>query len=280
MSDIPQWQIIELRARYELEPALQDVYVEGHFDREVLCRCLTHAEQERRVVYPIEAVAIPADLLAKHDLTDGNKQRVIVLARELAALPPETAFRCLVDRDLDHWFGALEETPRLVWTTHCSVELYFLTGDILRDLLITTGKSRIRDWNRFFESFVRVLRDLYAARLTSRELNLSLDWISFDRCLAKKDDAIEFDADEYVKRVLLKNGKAAVLDTFLSTATTWRQSLEGDPRNYIRGHDFLELAAWTIRQYRGLREFASPLALERLLVLLAPRIEGLVELCC
>ena len=107
MIDIDRRTIAELFARYELEPELADVFVEGTFDREILVQSLNEV-QSGYTFYEIDVIDIPQDILKKHRLSCGNKQRVIALARELSTLPDNVQYQCLVDKDLDHWFGSLE----------------------------------------------------------------------------------------------------------------------------------------------------------------------------
>ena len=102
MTELARRTISELRARYDLEPSLRDIFVEGKFDQDVLSNCLRGPEHRDRMIYDIDSVDIPSELLGVHELTDGKKQRVIALARELAPLPSKCLYRCLVDRDLDH----------------------------------------------------------------------------------------------------------------------------------------------------------------------------------
>lgn len=95
MTEIARRTIDELRMRYELEPALHDVYVEGQFDQDVISTCLREHGEYERTVYSIDSIEVPIGILAAHHLTDGNKQRVLALAQELSPLPPECSFRCL-----------------------------------------------------------------------------------------------------------------------------------------------------------------------------------------
>jgi hypothetical protein len=103
MTDDTRRQIVDLLARHELEPELDDVYVEGNFDKEILERIFSKRGIENRVVYEIDTIEVPPSLVASHKLSDGNKQRVIALARELSVIEGDCSYRCLVDRDLDHW---------------------------------------------------------------------------------------------------------------------------------------------------------------------------------
>lgn len=264
-----RWSIDELVTRYLLEPGMADVFVEGQFDRDVLRRCFDDSDERDRVAYPVEVVSIPPDTLHAHRLTPGRKQEVIALARELATLADPRAYRCLVDRDLDHWFGALEKTPRLVWTRYSSLDLYFYSTKTMKDLFQVAAKCAIPNWTKLEDSLGNVLTALYAFRLADRDLGFSLRWVSFDRCLSVAKGEIVLAEDDYVKRLLAKNGKTSEKTKFVATVSKWKQSIPSDRRLFIRGHDFVELVGWAIRKFGGLKEFQSPEAIERLLVLLS-----------
>lgn len=275
MTEIARRTIDELVVRYELEPTLQDVFVEGQFDYDVLSNCFRCHGHADRTVYPIDSVDISPAILSGHDLTDGNKQRVIALARELAQLPEDCRYRCFVDRDLDHWFDLLEETPRLVWSDYCSIELYFLSDNMLQQILMASAKCKITNWNEYFTSLINTLRYLYAARLADRELGWSLKWITADRCLSVNGSRIDFDFSDFIERVLLANGKMGDSNQFRGSVHDWTNRLSGDCRNYIRGHDLTNLLAWSVHHFRGIKAFSSPVAIERILVLLSSQIQAL-----
>lgn len=277
MTDFARRTIYELVVRYELEPGLQDIFVEGQFDRDVLTSYFRAAKQIDRMVYEIDSVEVPAELLIKHGLTEGNKQRVIALSRELAEIPVECSYRCLVDKDLDHWFGPLEPTARLVWTEFCSIELNFFSDEILRDVLISAAKTKIALWDQYIESMTSTLCGLYALRLADRQLGWDLKWLSIDRCLSYKNSRVNFDFADYVDRLLKNNRKSHSKKQFETSVDEWKNKLVDDHRNFIRGHDLVELLAWTVNKFRGIKEFSTPVAIQRLFVLLAPKAGGLVK---
>lgn len=277
MSDLPRRTIAELVARYDLEPKLCDVIVEGQFDREVISRSLLDAGQPPRIVYEVDTVDVPDDLVAQYGFTMGNKQRVIVLARELVRLPDTCAFRCLVDRDLDHWFGSMEQVKRLLWTDYCALELYFFSDEVLQDILVTAAKCRIAKWNEYRDSMIATLRTLYLLRLADRELELNLKWLSADKCLSLKSDVIELDECEYIKRLLCKNARSQQLTSYETCVERWGAKVTGDHRLYIHGHDFVKLLVWSIANTKGLKAFATESAVTRLLVLLASPANGIAE---
>ena len=270
MSYTERHTIDELFARYELEPTLRDVYVEGKFDCEVLERHFP-IESAGFVFYEIDTVDIPPAELKAHGLTDGCKHRVICLSRKLATIKGNPAYRCLVDRDLDHWIGTLEATPRLVWTAYCSLELYFFDQITLSTIITTTAKAKIPSFSEFIGSFTVVLGDLYSMRLADRELGWSMKWLAPDKSLSISGSIVSFDTDDFVNRLLLKNGRAAKKKLFVENFSGWRTKVVGDPRLAIRGHDFIELVGWSVGKFGGHKSFAHAESIERLLVLLADR---------
>ena len=269
--------IEELAARYELEPSLDDVYVEGSFDKEVFAASFLGTSLPTRTIYEIDSVEILPTVLAKHGLTNGSKQRVIALARELATLPVRNSCSYIVDRDLDHWFGSLESTPGLRWTRYCSIELHFFCPEAVHALLALTCKARIPNINAFLESLEVSLVNLYALRLADRELNWSMRWLPLEPCLTKTAVGVSVDIRTYVDRLLQTNGKAKQKADFNALAAAWRAKLgdECECRLQIRGHDFVDLLVWSVRTFRGVRDLASQVAVQRLLILLA---RGSVEL--
>lgn len=271
MTEFARRTISELLARYELEPELKDVFVEGIFDQEVIMSYFRGANHIDRMAYEINSVEVPSELLMKHGLTEGNKQRVIALARELSILPTECSYRCLVDKDLDHWFGTLEATPRLNWTEFSSIELNFFSDEILQAILVTTAKAKIVSWKKYNDSLIEILSGLYVLRLADRELSLSLDWLPITKCLSHKNNQIIFDFSRYIDRLLMKNKKNNLRGQFKTSVAEWTKKLSGDYRNHIRGHNFVELLAWSVHSFQGIKEFSSQVAIQRLFVLFASR---------
>ena len=272
MRDEPCWSIAELRARYDLEPALQDVFVEGSFDRDVLSRVFNDGPNQR-TFYEIGAVDVPDDTLTAHGLTSGAKQKVIALARELSGLPSAAKVRCLVDRDLDHWFGTLESSEHLHWTLFCCLGCHFLTAQVVTEIMVTTCRARISSIDSFFTSLLEALKRLYALRLADRQLALALKWVALRKYLRREGDTLKFNDDDYVIAVLNRNARSAQGDEFRCVYQQWLGNLNSDYRLAARGHDYTDLLAWSVAQFGGRKEFASTEVIERVFVLLARTVE-------
>lgn len=271
-----RWTIDELLARYDLEPDLRDVFVEGTFDREVLSHHL-QTRSSSHVFYEIDTVDVPAEVLALHGLTTGNKQRVIALSKELATIPAGAHVVCLVDRDLDHWFGEIVNSARLRWSSFCSIECHFLSTDTIRDILITTSRAKIPNFNEFSLSLLNVLRQLYALRVADCELGLKLKWVALRRYLATDSNIIILDLPAYTQAVLNNSSATKKKNEFIEAIDRWQRKLVCDIRLACRGHDFTELLAWTVSEFNGHREFSTQVAIERLFVLLARSVPSLSD---
>lgn len=270
MSLIPQWTIDDLIARYELEPKLRDVFVEGEFDKDVLTECFRNVGVTHAVAYAVDAVEIPNELLAQSGLQSGKKSEVIALSIALGALDQASEVRFLVDSDLDYWFDSRRQVPRLVWTEYPSLEVYFLSEEFTRTLVTTVAKAKILQWSELYASFLSVLRELFVLRLADREMDLRLRWLSPNKSLRIHKGQIVFDKKDYVKRLLLSSGRGRDREPFEGRIQAWTARCTGnDARFHTRGHDYVELIAWTIGKAGGLREFSSVAAIERTLVLSA-----------
>jgi hypothetical protein len=276
-STLPLRTINELIARYSLEPEINDVFVEGDFDNRILSRAYETSDYK---IYSIDTVSIEKELLNKHSFTIGNKQKVIVVARELfAELSSEHSTLCIVDRDLDHWFENLEETFGLIWTKYCSIELYFFSENLIKNILIDSARCNINDFKKFYKSLVATLSYLYAMRLADKELKWSMAWLdTLGRFLSQDGSCIKFDSINYSVGLLNKNKKRSLEKKFETTVKKHLSNLTGDPRLYIRGHDFIEILAWSIRQFSNNKKLGIREHIEGVMVLLSDRVEDMNDL--
>lgn len=274
MTDHIRWTISELQARYELEPHLSDVYVEGVFDKEVLSN-VPKLRNAGKVFYEIDTVEVPVDILKKYGLTSGNKQRVLALARELDVLEILQKPICIADKDLDHWFGPLEAIATLRWTKYCSIDLHFLARDLVRQVLVSAGGIKVKNFDILYESLTESLRMLYALRLADRQCSMGMTWVALKKYLVREGDAIRFTVDGYTAALLMKNSMVGRRDEFNAAVTCWLERLVGDVRQYSRGHDFQVMLSWIISEFKGLKNFASEEAVERIFIILARSVDTL-----
>lgn len=268
--EMPRWTISELLTRYELEPSLTDVFVEGQYDKDILMCAYEHSSAEARVMYTADVIEIEDGLFEKHKLTSGNKQKLLVLCRELASVNESENVRFIVDRDVDHWLGDLETANGLVWTDFCDIETYFFEEVFVKELIENAGKAKIGDWDSFYVSFCDTLKKLFSVRIADRRSELYLSYIDFDKFLSVDKGRIHLDFETYIGRILHKSKMAGKSQEVLTASNEWSGKLKGDPRLFCRGHDFIILIAWAILKFKGARNFSDEI-IARILVLLVPR---------
>lgn len=276
MSDLPRRTIDDIKTRYFVEPTLRDIYVEGYFDRLALNSWCEKNEEKNFVPYEIDSVDIPFDILKKYGLTEGNKQRVIALAKELDELQCDS-YRCLVDKDFDHWLDTIEQIPKLIWTDFSSLEMYFFSEQLIKRILVDMSDSKIKDWDAFYTSFVVVLKQLYCIKLSDRILNIGGDWCDIKKSLTSSKNTLTFDYSGYIKKNLISFGKSAELSNFIVLFDEWFIKLDCDPRLCIRGHDFVDLMSSAIKEYKGMKNFQEAEALQRMLLAFIDEIDILIH---
>lgn len=246
MSEV-SWSIEELVVRYTLEPSLQDVFVEGKFDKDVFLSYGKSKQRSQRF-YEIRSVDVSSDVLARHGLTNGAKQRLIALSLEMEKRRVSAPAICLVDRDLDHWFGPLQKNSHLRWCAFCSTEAHFFERSLVERLLADGFGAALADFDLFFESLSRVLRFLYVLRLADRDLDWRLRWVRLSKYVSLDNNALSFSEETYVSALLNTNNKIKNLAQFKTKCIEHDALLNGDHRLFIRGHDFVEVLAICARE--------------------------------
>lgn len=266
---IPKRNIEEIKARYELEPELNDVYLEGAFDKEILDAALRSVPEIFRPCYAIDDIDVNTDVLSKYHLTNGNRQRVMALAGELS-LPVNTSVRLVVDRDFEDWLPTLPRFNGLVATKFCDVETVYFHDAFVRQVMIDASRCRIKDWDNFFEALKARLCELYCLRLEIEACKINSGLIDFTRCLTLVDGLPILNVRNLIDRSLSGCCNEIEREELMEKVERRIDELAGKPHQLIsRGHDFIKLVAWCIRKTKGIKSFQDEQSLTRLLVLFA-----------
>jgi len=158
--------ITEVITRYELEPEIRDLYVEGVNDKACLEWFFKQAERKSVVVLEIDCINIAEDLIWKFQLQSNNRGRVIALSLELehqlSSKPPY--IWCVADTDFDFLLGANHKSKYLLYTDYTSLDIYFFSKDIL-DKVFNLGLRRLGfDSSGVLQNLVEVLKDVFCIR--------------------------------------------------------------------------------------------------------------------
>jgi hypothetical protein len=273
---IPRRSVQEIRARYTLEPNIKDIYVEGQFDKEVLSFHFNNDNGHQ--IYIIDTVDIGFNILNEMGLTEGNKQRVIALSKLIEDINHKENVHFLVDRDLDYWLETEINVKGLFFTKHCSLELYFYTEEIIKDIILICSEAKISDWDKFFSSLENTLMIFYSYRMARFIYNESLVMPDIDKCIQKINDTIEIDFSKFINLMFSRNGANDFGEAIKTQSEMWMDKLKTEPTMSINGHDFVDVLRWCISNFKGHKKFADNLFVERIMVVNAKKIADIASI--
>lgn len=206
------------------------------------------------VVYEISAVEIPAQAVLAAGQPDGVRGRVLYLAFEFdKALPTSsTAVTCVADRDYDLVLGRAYASSFLLFVDYCSIEMYAFNGSALDNLLNAIAPRLGKTGDLVLRELEQLLRRLFLLRATNVSLALNMKWLpSFDGSCKLKNDSIEFDEEDFISRYLNKNNLLSERDKFTTKLAELTSKATGDVRLFVRGHDFVHVLSWYLREHGG-----------------------------
>jgi hypothetical protein len=271
MCDIPRRTIAELQARYDYEPSIRDIYVEGHFDVDVLSWFLDVIKARDVKVYPIETVDVPADLPDGIASEGGDRTRVVRLANAFERSVGTGRILCIVDADCDIIAAFIErdwkrrELKHLMYTDVASMEMYLYSHIAIAKLLHLYARNHDENVSAILRDIGNVLKDIFAIRYTNTVGNFRMSLPQMKRCCTCGPGYVAFDMDEFITRTLSKNSAQGLSEEFRSRVAFVRSKLPEDPRQAANGHDYLELIEAVLRA-RNIVDVRSSALFERVAV--------------
>ena len=241
----------ELVVRYELEPTLKDVYVEGPSDRAFVEWLSTEAGLDGVVAYEIDTVAIPTSALNEYELENSNRGRAIFLARALEQSSDQDLFHsvaALVDGDFDYFHDRLPNGRLLIVTDFTSVELYLFSPRSLSKLFRLVLSRADIDSDQVLEAITPFLIELFIIRAASKRLGIALSLIDATRVCTVSERTFTFDRDEYISRFIRRGSYASRHQEFAEEINRLHEAPCADRRYVIHGHDFVEIVRWYCRE--------------------------------
>lgn len=242
--------IDELVSRYELEPSLADVLVEGPGDQSFVEWLARELGLTSVMAYEIGTVEVPADDVAAAGLEINNRGRVRYVARELerrASLDLYSAVAGIIDGDLDYFEGRVPADRLIIVTDFTSVEMYCFTERSIGKLLrLVLGNNKI-DSRLVLDSVYPVLKEMFLIRTAAHRLQIPLPLIDFSGVCKVKGGAFLFDHDAYATRYITRDEFAARHGEFLKEVATLRERAVTERRMVIHGHDFISVLRWYLK---------------------------------
>lgn len=249
MGDAERRTIPELLVRYEFEPGLKDIYVEGSEDKAVLDGVFYENGMTGISVFEIATVDIPNDTGTENN----NRTRLIKLSNILTKTPEtaKTSVVCVIDSDFDYLEKSRSTCDKLIKTDYANLEMYFFEKDIINKLNTRIlCKHKLLD-RKHYDFIVMTLVELFKIRYINSRPIWQLKYLSFDKLLQYTKGEFNFDCDEYLKRYLSKNSRISEYEIFASQLKSIKIPNTEDIRCYIHGHDFLELLCYVLNCLSG-----------------------------
>ena len=256
-GSLPRRTIEEIITRYQLEPDLRDLFVEGPRDRDIYRWYLRQCGYRDVSVFQIDTVEVTRTTLDFHGFGNGNRARLVALAFEL-----DTQFeavlqfvRCIADSDFDFILGFHGDKPHLLYTDYTSVDLYTFEEQLLKRVLclgFTHSEARVES---LMESITPILMEMFIIRAANGRLDWGMTLPDFTRCCEIHGSRINFDRDVFVNRCLDSNAKRRDRATFDNVCAELEAVQLSDPRKGIQGDDYFELLGWYLRHQSGWRGY-------------------------
>ena len=249
----------ELIARYQLEPTLRDVYVEGPSDADFLRWFLLRSELTHVVVYEIDTVYIEAADLEDARLDVGMKGRLVFLALVLGRHLGEGDVQAtaVADRDLDELLGRLQQFPHLLYTDFSCLEMYLLAEEPLEKFLNVVAGGAPHTAVELCSVFGPILIELALLRAAKMSLGWNLPALRLDRFCAVDGHEILFDRNALIERSLLHGSRAGQKERLENEIERLRDVAGDNCRLVSSGHDFVGLLSWylhRVAKVSGMRE--------------------------
>lgn len=272
---LPRRKIEELKARFQLEPSLDDVYVEGDGDKRLIDVAHSH-RKHHRPVYSITTIDVGSEILAEQGLSEGNRQRVLALCRALN-LPKESSVRFLVDADMDRHLGREMAVPCLSYTRYTDVEGVFLFKEMLENLTVNAGRAKFKEWDLFFSSVEEVVKRVFSVRLAVEEMKISnkiplqVNFPSVIKSIIINGEILSFDAAGFINKLKSQGLSSDCVKEVGQSSLDWYDNIcHQEGRMACRGHDYFEIISWVIRKFSGKPAVAD--SLEDIVILLVPEV--------
>jgi len=249
MPEAERRTVQELVTRYEFEPNLKDIYVEGPEDKAILDAMLEEHQIEGVSVFEIANVHVPSEYGEENSSRTRLVKLATLLVEALGAERPRVA--CVVDSDFDSLSACREENAFLVRTDYANMEMYFFSPPSLERISrrCLRGK-RISDY-MIAKFMVPTLQSLFLIRYVNSREEWHLHCMSFDRLVSFRRGRFGFDRDEYLRRYLNKNGRVRDFAAFVEALEAVAVPSGRDARCFIHGHDFLRLLRRMLNCLRG-----------------------------
>ena len=240
----------DLINRYRYHPEFRDVYVEGEWDKRIVDWLLRCSGVRGIAIYDINSINVPTDILTRHGLRAGNKERVVALAHELEnRIADPRQVTCIIDNDFDLLLDITHSSCLLRKCDFSCFEMYLVNAPVMDKFLTLVVRSYPYSGERLINEIVPTLQELHLLRATNLSLGWGMKWVPIDKCCTYKEHSLYFDGAEFISRYLSKSSKLDRAEEFRAELKRLRRKLSSDPRQHISKSDLFALLAEILPSY-------------------------------
>lgn len=240
-------KLSELITLYELEPELNDIFVEGVTDKCIISRFISSYESSVKIS-EINEIDFSEVYHTNDDLKSNCKAKIVELSNQLYTVYSDSlsGIMCIVDKDFDEFFGQIIVNPYLFYTDYSSIELLYFNEETISVFFRDVLHGFPFDTKKVIQLLTPVLNSIFNVKLSLKTLfglSIEVNNVDFSRHITidKASGTITFDSKNYIFSFLntnrLTNRKEEVEDLFVKISN---ESIE-DSKIKIRGHDLCKL---------------------------------------
>lgn len=241
---IPQREVDELYAKFDLHPNLIEIYVEGEFDYSFLNFYLEEIGAQSATVVCIDDINIDRETTTKQGFSAGsNKNRVLALSslfdKRYGIRPTNVC--CIADVDLDVVLSKSKKYHHSRYTDYSCMEMYFLNKFTINRFLQMACNLDAATCRDFFTLAELILPAQFALRAISESEKLFKATPEFEAGLKNKKDFNSFDPLLYCTSYIQLHSLGKQKDEIIKSFELACSALSKDIRHSANGHDFIHL---------------------------------------
>lgn len=249
----------EVIAQYKFEDSLRDIYVEGNCDKVFFEYYIENKKCNRKVqlIENVDFSQLDNNFLKELD-RKSNKNKLIILSELLTKEVKKTHVKCIVDKDFDDFIKCINNNIILRTDFSC-LESYLFNDQVINKFLTIGIRNFPLSTSFVMAQLSEILKKLFCLRLF-KEINYkSASLVNYDGNIKinKKTNELIFDINDYLEKFIHKNNLYHDRDKIFDSYFKLLEKLNKDIRNYIHGHDFLEIFYIYISKVKQTRKISA-----------------------
>ncbi|GAP44843.1 hypothetical protein TBC1_12655 [Lentimicrobium saccharophilum] len=242
MSTDYKRKIEEVITLYKLEPEICDLWVEGPSDSYFYGHFMSRMGSKICIIKGLETLDCSTYFEAYPTL-NSNREKGIFFSNLLnQQIKNDLRVRIIVDKDLESLVNRDPPSKFTLYTDFSSIEMY-LFNEVVFSKIFEIGLNGfpIRP-SETIRAFENILVDFFVFRCARFLLDNSAILVSLEtNVVIEKHGLIKFDFNDYLSKFLNRNNLLFKREIYLEKINELKKNINQDLRNYMHGHDFVNL---------------------------------------